>query len=207
MRNIILSSLAVLLVACHTHQDAFMPNDGDLLFCVAESSNMSEAIVKATASNDAMQFDHVALFAYIEGAPMVIEASSKKGVCVRSWTDFLADAGNGLVVKRINREADVKAAINRALSFVGQPYDWSYLPENGKMYCSELIYCSFIDANGNSLFQAKPMNFRDTDGNMPRFWIDLFNQLDEPIPEGIPGTNPNDMAKAPFLDEIHIYKP
>lgn len=207
MRNAIMSILVIFLVACQTSQDVFMLNDGDLLFCVAETSDMSEAIVKATASNTEMQFDHVALFANIKGKPMVIEASAKYGVCVRNWTDFLADAENGLVVKRINHEADTKAAIDRALSFVGQPYDWSYLPENGKIYCSELIYCSFIDEDGKSLFPAKPMIFRDADGNMPQFWTDLFKQLGEPIPEGIPGTNPNDMAKAPFLNEIQVYTP
>ena len=46
------------------------------------------------------------------------------------------------------------------------------------------------------------MNFRAADGHMPAFWTELFDRLGEPIPEGIPGTNPNDLAKEPVLQEV-----
>lgn len=168
---------------------------------------MSEAIVRSTKPDGGMQFDHVAMFATVRDSPVVIEASAKDGVVIRKWDVFLSDAKNGVVVKRINHKVDMKAAVRRAMSFAGQPYDWSYMPGNGKMYCSELIYNSFIDSDGNRLFKEKPMSFRDAEGNTPRFWIELFRKSGEPIPEGIPGTNPNDMAKETFLDEIYIYKP
>ena len=37
---------------------------------------------------------------------------------------------------------------------------------------------------------------------MPRYWVALFEKLGEPIPEGEPGTNPNEMARDPQLVEI-----
>ena len=49
------------------------------------------------------------------------------------------------------------------------------------------------------------MNFRNADGTMPQFWTDLFSRLGEPIPEGEPGTNPNDMARSTLLQTVHRY--
>ena len=40
---------------------------------------------------------------------------------------------------------------------------------------------------------------------LPQFWADLFDQLGEQVPEGLPGTNPNDMAREELLEEVHRY--
>ena len=100
---------------------------------------------------------------------------------------------------------DVGKNIESAKGHIGEPYDWSFRPDNGKMYCSELIYECYINDDGTHLFNAKPMNFRDEEGNMPLFWIELFEKSGESIPEGVYGTNPNDMSKEPFLKEVHRY--
>ena len=191
--------------ACKGGDSTFTPLSGDLLFCVAEQSAMSAAIVDATSSGDNTQFDHVAIFATIDDKTMVIEAAPKDGVVCRDWESFRKESKNGIVVKRIDCDINIPAAINRAMALVGQQYDWSYLPDNGKTYCSELVYYSFLDNDGKPVFTAKPMSFRDADGDMPQFWIVLFNKLGEPVPEGVPGTNPNDMAKEKILTEIYRY--
>ena len=77
--------------------------------------------------------------------------------------------------------------------------------DNGQLYCSELVWESYLAPDGSRLFPARPMNFRAADGTMPQFWVDLFAKLGEEIPEGIPGTNPNDMAHDPQLKEIARY--
>lgn len=41
------------------------PKNGDLLFCVSDISQMSKAITDATYNGDSLQFDHVAIFSYI----------------------------------------------------------------------------------------------------------------------------------------------
>lgn len=38
-----------------------------------------------------------------------------------------------------------------------------------------------------------------------RFWAELFAGLGEEIPQDIPGTNPNDMARDPQLKEVTRY--
>ena len=70
------------------------------------------------------------------------------------------------------------------------------------MYCCVLVYESYSLNDGRWLFCARPMNFRDAEGNLPDFWVTLFQELDEDIPEGLPGTNPNDLSKESSLVEI-----
>ena len=48
------------------------------------------------------------------------------------------------------------------------------------------------------------MNFRDKDGNMPEFWTNLFKEHNEEIPEGVLGTNPNDLSKSMKLVKLEI---
>ena len=49
------------------------------------------------------------------------------------------------------------------------------------------------------------MNFRTSDGIMPEFWTRLYDGLGLPVPEGEPGTNPQDLSKDPKLAEIYRY--
>ena len=85
---------------------------------------------------------------------------------------------------------------------MGQHYDYSFQPDNGKLYCSELVWESYLAPDGSRIFPARPMNFRAADGSMPPFWSELFAKLGEEIPENVPGTNPNDMARDTALTEV-----
>lgn len=207
IRLIILLSVGVLLSSCGVNSSAL--RDGDLLFCVADNSAMSNAIVDATQM-EKVNYDHVAIYAVIDNRPSVIEANPKDGVICRSIDDFMADAtgingGKGITVMRPTRSIDLNAAIQRACEFIGQPYDWSFLPGNEKLYCSELVYVCYLKSDGKPFFEAKPMTFKDSKGNIPDFWNDLFSRLGEPVPEGVIGTNPNDMSQSPALEEVHRY--
>jgi hypothetical protein len=106
---------------------------------------------------------------------------------------------------RLRDTTGVAAAIERARKFIGQPYDYSFRPDNGKMYCSELVWESYLAPDGSRRFPARPMNFLAADGSLPRFWAELFAGLGEEIPQDIPGTNPNDMARDPQLKEVTRY--
>lgn len=199
---------AMLSVSCA--HNSFSPQDGDLIFCVSTDTPMSQAITSATSKDNGIQYDHVAIFATLDGIPSVIEATSKYGVRTVGWEEYLSQADQiggkpGIDVMRITEEIDIDAAIKRALSFLGQDYDWYYLPSNGLMYCSELVYESFLRKDGSHLFTTIPMNFRDKDGNMPEFWTGLFAKHGKDVPEGKPGTNPNSMAGDPSLQLVFRY--
>lgn len=192
-------------VSCSTPQALL--RKGDLVFQVAETSGMSGAIAEATAWNDSLKFDHVGIIIKEKKRWMVIEASPKQGVVLTDWKDFLAHAVKikgkpCVVVKRITTNFPLKKAIEQAKRHIGEEYDWTFLPDNGKMYCSELVYECYRDSMNYPLFIAHPMNFRNANGDMSEFWITLFEQQGLPIPQGVPGTNPNDMAKEPILKEV-----
>ena len=168
---------------------------GDLLFCSRQNSDMEKAIGSSTG-----EFTHVAIVEVDStGKLWIIEATPSKGVqriLYSNWRyrDFSA--------YRLSMPFDTAAVIARAKSFIGQPYDDSFLPDNGKMYCSELVYEVYLDATGRHLFQSQPMNFRNKRGKMPRYWKKHFRKLGIAIPEGVQGTNPTDLSKSELLENV-----
>ena len=167
---------------------------GDLIFVAEDNGEFSRAISLATVNNDSISFVHVGIINIdIDGQIKVIEASPKFGVHEINLEDFLRDSPL-IVVKRLKKNFSPQVVVENALKHLNEPYDWWYLPDNGKMYCSELVYESFMDAEGKKIFKSKPISFRDKDGQVPQFWIDLFSKLEVDIPEGVEGTNPNDLA-------------
>lgn len=182
--------------------------NGDLIFESVGKSAAAKAIDAATAHESGESFSHVAIIEVAEDGIYVIEAASESGVQRITLDDFLAaatrdESGNPTVtVMRLNGEYDTAAFIANAKRHIGEPYDNYFMPDNGRMYCSELVYESYRDQNGNPIFTARPMNFRAADGSMPEYWLALFDALGEPIPQGILGTNPNDLANEQCLVKI-----
>ena len=164
---------------------------GDLLF-YADTSGMGAAVKASTG-----HYTHVAMVAKCEDNQVwIIDASRRYGVSMRP----LAEDGDlhpdvyGLTIPY-----DTAAVLIRAMQLLGLPYDDAFLPDNRAFYCSELIYECYLDASGKHLFEAHPMNWRAADGSMPQYWVDHFRALNVPIPEGVLGTNPTDLARSPLL--------
>lgn len=206
MRALLYIGMIFFAVSCGSEGPALHP--GDLLFEAGGTSEMTGAIRAATGRSGALNFTHVAIAVGSERADSVIEAATEGGVRIVRLDEFLARAGKigarpAVVAMRLRDTAGVGAAVRRARSFLGQPYDYAYRPDNGRMYCSELVWESYRAADGSPLFRAQPMRFRAADGTMPTFWRELFDALGEPVPEGVPGTNPNDMAQEACLREIY----
>ena len=197
--------IGILLIpfGCQTRQPAL--HTGDLLFQVGKNSQMAEAITAATGDSATLNYTHVGIVIAADRADSVLEATSG-GVKMTALQDFLAHSARhkglpAVTAMRLRDTTGVAAAVARARKSIGCPYDYSYRPDNGKYYCSELVYESFRAADSTPLFHAQPMRFRAEDGTMPPFWTDLFEKLGEPSPEGVPGTKPNDMARDPQLTE------
>lgn len=198
--------LLSLVVGC-----GYIPKNGDLVFQVAGDTPFSVAITDATSWGEDINFAHVAIVAVEKsGRPYIIEASPQYGVCITEWNEFIESSPKvggrpGVVIKRVVEKFPDEEVIKRALSYIGEGYDWSYYPDNHRMYCSELVYESYLDKEGNHIFHSKPMTFRDKDGALPEFWNILFKKLGLPIPEGMLGTNPNDLSKESILKEVHRF--
>ena len=199
---LIITLILIGMTSCKEH--TYQPQDCDLIFQIAKGNDFSKAITDATAQTDDIKIDHVGMIIIENGIPHVLEASSKRGVSVVPLQSFIDELPAGYIIKRVKSSLpiEIEKVIENAKSHLGEPYDWSYLPSNGKMYCSELIYECYRDKEDLPIFQARPMNFLDKDGKMPQFWTDLFNRLQEEIPQGIIGTNPNDLSKEEILEEV-----
>ncbi len=170
------------------------PEKGQLVFVAGGDSDFSRAITSATALPDGIAFDHVGIIDVDSTGVWVVEASPREGVTITPWSDFAASSPR-LMVVRVNDSIDAAGAVERAKEYVGRPYDWAYAPGPDSIYCSELVQLAYLDAEGKPVFESRPMNFLDENGVMPEFWTRLFEKLGVPVPQGVPGTNPNDMAR------------
>ncbi len=205
MRFIIYIGIIFCTAACTSPTPELHP--GDLLFRAGRNSAMTGAITAATGRIEAPGFSHVGIFVRYDGTDAVLEAAPEGGVRISPLREFLdgsarIDGRPAAVAMRLRDTAGLAASLRRAFGFLGLPYDCSFRPDNGKLYCSELVWESYRTPDGRRRFPARPMNFRAADGSMPAFWTELFERLGEAIPEGEPGTNPNDMAHDPQLYEV-----
>ena len=200
--------MLLLAISCGRNRDRL--HSGDLLFQAGKNTEMTGAITAATGEEGPLNFSHVGIAVTGNGADSVLEATTDGGVRLTLLEEFLGRSAQiggrpAVVAMRLKDTAGIAAAVRRARCLLGVPYDYSYRPGREKLYCSELVWESYRAEDGSPLFTARPMNFRAADGTLPQFWADLFDRLGEPVPEGLPGTNPNDMAREELLEEVHRY--
>ena len=184
--------MLLLAISCGQNRDRL--HTGDLLFQAGKNTEMTGAITAATGEEGPLNFSHVGIAVTGNGADSVLEATTDGGVRLTLLEEFLGRSAKiggrpAVVAMRLKDTAGIAAAVRRARSFLGVPYDYSFRPGREKLYCSELVWESYRAENGTP----------------PQFWADLFDQLGEQVPEGLPGTNPNDMAREELLEEVHRY--
>lgn len=214
-RTAILFTTIMLTLAGCTSGKQDSPRSGDLVFVgipmnySLQQGSMSEAISAATSDSTGLNLIHVAILEVKGDSTWIIDATIKHGVDRHPLDTFIRDFtlrdGSLPTFKIMRPEASAAEAeqfVQNAKKYLGQPYDVSFLPDNGAMYCSELVYNSYITPDGEHLFSEAPMNFLDKDGNMPLYWTQLFERIGEKVPQGIPGTNPQKMAAEKTLSPI-----
>ena len=177
--------------------DVSLLKDGDLLFEVSPSDN---AITDVTQGFDGMKIDHVAIY----WDKHVIESTRVKGVAISSLEQFIKrntqDSGEvRVLVGRITSDYHLRKTIKRAKRFLGLPYDSLYLPDNEAVYCSELVLLSFVNKHGKPIFQPVPMTFRDSSGQIPSHWLELYERNGIAVPEGEAGSNPAELSQRKFI--------
>ena len=170
---------AILLASC---MSPWPPRPADLLFHVAEADNAITAVTPG-------MIDHVAIMI---SADSVIEAVGK-GV-VTTPLDSLRKQKGYYLYARV-RHADRQRSIANARRFLGQPYDSLYLPDNEAVYCSELVLLSFVNKRGKPIFQPVPITFRDSTGQIPSHWLELYERNGIAVPEGEAGSNPAELSQ------------
>ena len=133
--------------------------EGDLLFCVSPDGN---AITDVTAGIDGRRIDHVAIFHRENGVVYALEAVHR-GVVLTPMDSFLLRRDSLVLVGRLKERdtASVAASVQRALQYLGRPYDYNFMPDDSAFYCSELVQKCYRDASGALVFNPIPMSFHD----------------------------------------------
>lgn len=186
---------------------------GDLLFVGIPGDynleGISSAIADATGYGDT-NFIHTAIIEVDgDGQAWIIDATLKRGVArypIDTFlTDFTLNDGSlpALVVMRLADTTGCSRFVANAKGFLGEPYDAYFTPDNDKHYCTELVYDAYI-RDGKHLFTARPMNFKNADGEFPLYWTQLFHAIGAKIPQDELGTNPQEMRMEPVLKRVNI---
>jgi hypothetical protein len=164
---------------------------------------MDQAIMGSTGA-----MVHVGIIEGCNDSLFVIDAAPKTGVSRRPLNEFLEaqcdEEGRmpNIKIMQLKDQRGVMEFVAKAKELVGAEYDFTFLPDNGKYYCSELVYECY-QRDGKPIFEAAPMNFRNADGEFDAYWVELFERQGMEIPQGVLGTNPNDLCHSPLLIPIY----
>lgn len=191
--------LLIGIIFCACTDTTYQPREGDLVFVSTNQDAFSEAISDATGN-----IVHVAVVVYNNDTPSVIEATCGRGVTYTPWDTFIT-INPHITIKRLTCSYPLQVTLERLRSHIGESYDWEFQSDNGKMYCSELVYECFLYDDSTHIFQRYPMNFKGSDGTIAPFWITLYESLGIPIPEGELGTNPTTLSRDTLLQTIYSY--
>ena len=210
MRTALFAALAAmsLLASCRQAQKEDKLQTGDLVFVglpldySLEEGSIDEAISSATGSPDSLNLIHVAIAEVSADSTWTIDATIKHGVDRHPLDTFLTDftLRDGslpvFIIKRLKDPSKASSFVENAKQFLGQAYDLHFMPDNDSLYCSEIVRDSYILPDGTYLFETTPMNFKGPDGEFPIYWQQLFALLGSPIPQDVPGTNPQEMSSS-----------
>ena len=200
IRILLSLSVAMLLTALLSACGGGLRN-GDLVFVCADTAGMDAAISDATAGDNAVNYSHVGIIEKSGRVFYVIDASPKYGVSRWMLRQFCFENGT-CHFYRLKGYNNGNEWVAKAKSCIGLPYDFYFLPDNGKYYCSELVEKCCVASDGTPIFKTQPMNFQSPDGTIPEYWVNLFDSLGVEVPQGVPGTNPNDLVKSGMLERL-----
>jgi hypothetical protein len=169
---------------------------GDLLFQKMNCGELCDAIHAVTEGYQGNDFSHLGLVLIENDSVFIIEAA---GNSVRKVTleDFSKNTSTTMFIGRV--KSKYKELIPQVILFskqqLGTPYDDDYIYDNGKYYCSELIYDAFLHAYGKPFFTLEPMTFKQPNSNdyFPA-WITYYKNIKAEIPEGKLGCNPGGIS-------------
>lgn len=165
--------------------------EGDLLFCAQVKGNN---ITDVTQGVGGMKIDHVAIFHRQDGRTFALEAIHS-GVGLTPIDSFMARREAVLAV-RLRDTLGVARSVERALGFIGRPYDFNFMPDDSAFYCSELVQKCYRDSRGELVFKPIPMSFHDQSGRITPYWHDYYARQGLQVPEGEPGSNPGDLSRS-----------
>lgn len=194
MKNIILFLLLSISVFAQKSQ----LKNGDLLFINIDCGPMCNAINAVTNGYNNNDFNHMGLVSTTNNKDFFVYEAIGEAVVKTPLNVFLKYTKSTVYVGTLKPK--YTCLIPKAIAFcetnLGVPYDDDFLYNNGKYYCSELVYDAFKFAYKNkAFFKLFPMTYKEPNSNQffP-IWVDHFKKQNINIPEGKPGCNPGGMS-------------
>lgn len=183
--------------------------EGDLIFQNLACGPLCDAINAVTQGYKGNKFSHMGMVTLRNDSIFIIEASGKD-VHITPLAVFLSKSAYPHYLGRLKTRYQklIPDAIAFAMQQMGLPYDDEYLYNNGKYYCSELIYDAFQSANqGKPFFQLFPMTYKEPgSGQFFPVWKAYFDKLNMEVPEGKPGCNPGGISLSDKIEILGQYK-
>lgn len=180
---------------------------GDLIFQNLSCGPLCDAINAVTQGYADRKFSHMGMV-YFKGDSILIIEAAGKDVHLSPLNTFLSKSKDSHLVGRLKPSYTnlIPQAIAFSLKHMGDPYDDQYLYNNGKYYCSELIYDAFKSANADQpVFTMFPMTYKQP-GSTAFFpvWQAYFNKIGIPVPEGQPGCNPGGISLSDKIEMLGV---
>jgi hypothetical protein len=185
---------------------------GDIFFQDLDCGPPCQAIEAVTSGYQGAQLSHCAIITSVgtSNNDTILTEAIGETVTQTTLHDFL-NRSNKVFVGRLIDE--YQYMIPDAITYIqtdlnGKPYDYIFDITDDTYYCSEIIYEGLKKAdNTQELFSLKPMTFNEPGTDMPFVhWVDYYEDLGHPIPEGALGLNPGRMSRSDAIDIIHVYE-
>lgn len=179
--------------------------NGDLVFVTAQKQNLSGAINRVTQKTETENYDHIGIIEKNRNSVFVLHAAPKGGTQKEILNSFIKNQSEGnseIYVYRLKPEFQnsIPEAIEKAHSFLGKSYNFTYVLNENTLYCSDFIERIFRDYH---IFELKPMSFiNPKTGKTDDFWLNFYQEKNMEVPEGKLGCNPNGLAASDKLVKI-----
>lgn len=203
--RIMFFTVLFVLQYCTPRAKSALLKNGDLLFVTAKDTGLSGAINNVTQKEKEASFDHIGIVETKNNHWYVLHAAPKGGSQKQRLDDFLkdqSDDGQKVIIYRLKPEyqKSVPAALKKAESMLGKPYNFNYILDENSYYCSDYIERAFRES---SIFKLEPMTFIDPKtGRTNEFWREFYKKKNLEVPEGQPGCNPNGLAASEKLERV-----
>lgn len=161
---------------------------GDVLF-ISDSSEKNISELSRGYAQDS--YYHCALYI---GSEEIIEAVKVGGVVKANISKYL---NKKILVARVNEDQNfLNKVISQAKEFIGFSYNDLFLPDiKRKLYCSELIHEAFNLVSKQKYFTQHKLNYiSESDSSVSQYWIEFYNEYGLKVPQGQPGSHPNNLS-------------
>ena len=122
--------------------------EGDVVFQISQSKQ-SPKVALATGS----QWTHCGVIVMKNDKPYVLEASSV--VKLTPWDEWKQRGKSGITSMKRYSDEPLKISYKK---YLGKSYDLAFKFDNGKWYCSELVYDIYLNQFGVKLCEPRPVS-------------------------------------------------